>query len=83
MRPVRLGPVPPDPAGKLDWCVKALQEIALASRDADPNSYADSFVFTNVTDDRTLNCDSTTLAELADVVATFIQDHKSRGQKRT
>ena len=81
MRPVHLGPVPTDVNGKLDWCVKAIQQIARASQTADPNVAADSFALSNVTETRALDADSTTLAEVADVLCTFIQDLKRRGQK--
>lgn len=94
MRPVpNLGAPPPDVAGKLDWCVKAIQKIALASQLDDPNKYADEYTFTNATADRTMDCNAGVLANLAaaqaaidetrDVLATFIQDHQSRGSKRS
>jgi len=60
----------------------AIQQIARASHDADPNVVADGFTLSNVTTTRALNADSTTLAEVADVLSTFIQDLKQRGQKR-
>jgi len=81
MRPVHLGPVPTDPMKKLDWCVMAIQQIARASQTHDPNVTADSFAVSNVTETRTLDADATTLAEVADVLCTFIQDLKRRGQK--
>lgn len=81
MRPVHLGPVPADAKDKLEWCVAAIQTIARASQVADPNAIADSFTVLNVTETRTLDADSTTLAEVADVLCTWLRDLKRRGQK--
>lgn len=83
MRPVHLGSPPSSDKEKIDWCVRAIQEIARSSQTADPNVMADSFTVANVTETRALDADSTTLAEVADVLCTFIQDHKRRGQKGT
>lgn len=85
MRPVYLDAISvmASPEEKINWCVKAIQQIARASHDNDPNVYADGFTFSNVTETRTLDADSTTLAEVADVLATWIGDHKTRGAKRT
>jgi hypothetical protein len=83
MRPVRIGPVPASDKEKLAWCVQAIQDIALASQVADPNVIADSFVVSNVTETRTVNADTVTLPQLANVVCTFLQDLKRRGQKGT
>lgn len=83
MRAVMLSPPPTDPDGKLDWLISAVQQIARASQTDDPNKYADGFVLTNVTTSRTMDADTVTLAQLADIVGTFIADHKSRGAKRT
>jgi hypothetical protein len=82
MKPVTLGTPPADDKGKLDWCVDAIRKIALASKTYDPNVYADGFTLTNITEDRVLDCDSTSTAELADVLATFIRDHQRRGAKQ-
>ena len=82
MRPVTLGPVPPSTEAKLQWLVESVQKIALATREYDPNIYADGFTLTNVTADRVLDCASTSTAELADVLATFIRDHQRRGATR-
>lgn len=81
MRPVNLGPVPRDSAAKLDWCVRAIQQIASASQTADPNQVADGFALTNVTETRVLNADTATLSQICDVVGTFLQDLKRRGSK--
>lgn len=81
MRSVRVGAVPSSYEAKIDWCVAAIQDIARASQTADPNVMADSFAVSNVTETRALDADSTTLGEVADVLCTFILDHKRRGQK--
>jgi hypothetical protein len=83
MRPIVLSPVPPTAEAQIKWLIDAVQQIARASREADPNSYADGFTLSNVTNTRTLNADTATLAQVADVLGTFISDHKSRGSKRT
>lgn len=92
MKRVSLGPPPATSVeAKLDWCIRAIQEIARASNEADPNTYADSYTVTNVTETRSLNANAGVLANLAaaqaaidatrDVLLTFIQDHKRRGSK--
>ena len=43
------------------------------------SSGKERFNVTNVTDDRTYDADSTTLAELADVLGTLINDLRARG----
>lgn len=85
MRPVQLGPFPStQPIEKqIQWLAQAVAAIAAASRDSDPNVYADDYTITNITESRSLNCDTATTAQLADVVATFLQDHQTRGSKRT
>ncbi len=84
MRPVTLGaPRGASDKEKLDWCVRSLQEISRATREADPNVAADGFDTSNVTETRSFDADTVTLAVLADVVGTFIEDLKRRGQKRT
>ena len=81
MRPVPLSPVPMDEKAQLRWCIDAIQTLARASKDSNPNVYADGYTITNVTERRTIDCDTITTAELADAVATFLQDHKRRGAK--
>ena len=40
---------------------------------------ATAYTITNRTEDRTLDCDSTSTAELADVLGTLIEDLKAKG----
>jgi hypothetical protein len=67
---------------KLNWCIEAIIKIANASRENDPNVYADGFTMENATTTRTMDADTATTAQVADVLATFINDHKNRGSKR-
>jgi hypothetical protein len=81
MRPVAFGPLPFN-AGteqKIDWIVRALQEIELASNE-DPIAVADSYgTDTSFTTTRILNVTSPTAANLAAVFASFIADLQRRG----
>ncbi len=83
MRPIQLS-MPPTSSveAKLDWCIRAIQEISRASYVADPGVIADGFSVSNVTTSRTLDADTATTAEVADVLATLLQDLKQRGAKR-
>lgn len=86
MRPVALPPRPPPSAtadAKLKWCMDVLEKIATASKADDPNVYADAYVLTDITEQRTLDGASGTLADVRNVLGTFLQDHKKRGSKRT
>ena len=77
MRPVHLGNPPADTEGKIDWIIRALKEIEQASHD-ESDQFFDAFTVTNVTTTRTFDADATTVAELADVVGTFLTDFKER-----
>ena len=84
MRPVAL----PDPSPfaaavetKIDWCIRAIQEIARSSRVADPNKVADEFTVRNATATRTLDVATASASDVAAVVGTFIGDLKQRGSK--
>jgi hypothetical protein len=83
MKEIRLGRVPVGAEAKLDWCIDAIQKIAIGSRENDPNSYVDAFDASNVTESRSFDADTVTTAELADVVGTLVSDFKRRGSKRT
>ena len=94
MRRLSLG----SPAGnsieaKVEFLLRAVQEIERASHELDASRTADSFTISNVTESRTLDANAGVLANLAaaqaaidatrDFMLTFIQDLKRRGQKRT
>lgn len=86
MRPVSLAGRPAPNASteaKVDWCLKMIEAIALASQVENPNVAADQFALSNVTASRTLDADTATTAQIADVLGTFLQDLKRRGAKRT
>jgi hypothetical protein len=78
---------------KLDWCIRALQELERGTHEVDAARTADGFTISNVTESRTLDADCGVLANLAaaqaaidatrDVLCTLLQDLKRRGQKRT
>lgn len=55
---------------------RALQNFAAT---IPPSPAADGYDATNVTDTRTFDADATTLAEIADVLGTLIEDLKHAG----
>lgn len=85
MRPVP-NPQPPQMNAstdmKLKWCIEQIQAIIRASHQNDPNVAADGFDVENLTTVRSFDADSTSTAELADVIGTFLTDLKNRGSKR-
>jgi len=84
MRPVSLPNPPPITASadaKIDWCIRAIQEIARSSRVADPNKVADEFTVANATATRSLDAATASASDVAAVLATFIGDLKQRGSK--
>lgn len=85
MRPLNIGRPPRNGTveQRLTFIENALMEISRASRDIDAMRISDSFTPSNVTKTRTFDANSTTLAEIADVLGTLIEDMKTRGQKRT
>ena len=85
MRPVQIAPIASNASAdaKLKWCIDAISAIARASQVDDPNKAADGFSLTNQTDSRSLDCTGATLAQLRQVVGTFLSDLKQRGAKRT
>ncbi len=84
MRPVYLGrPVNNSPEMERKWFRDALREIETASQETVETTVADAFSATNVTATRSMDTDVVTLPQLADYVATFINDLKARGTKRS
>ncbi len=84
MRKLALGQPPTNASleDRVKWIERAIQKISQASHDIDVFDIADKFVITNLTEDRTIDVNSTSLAELADIVGTLISDMKKRGAKR-
>ena len=66
---------------KVNWCIDAINRIADASQE-DSGTYADPYTVTNTTPLRTLNAQTATLAQVAEVLATWLSDTKKRGQNR-
>lgn len=85
MRRLALGSPPPGASAeqKIDWLITAVKQIERASHEVTAETAADSFAPSNVTETRTFDADTVTLAGLADVVGTLVNDLKRRGQKRT
>lgn len=63
------------------WVEEALTEIERASYEEVIEVVADDFTLSNITVTRTLDPTSTTLAEVANVLATFINDIQNRGDR--
>lgn len=66
--------------------LKRMEDFAVdterVSRELDALQMADEYSVDNVTPTRTFDADTVTLAGLADVLGTLLQDMKSRGSKR-
>lgn len=78
MRPISLGQL-----GSMTDIQRALRDIERASREGIEN-VADSFSITGtLTETRSLNVDTPSLANIAAVLGTLISDLKKRGAKRT
>lgn len=82
MRRVVLGSPPNDPAAFKTWAIAAFREIELASYE-DTLTVADDLTVSNVSDLRTFDASTATLADVRNFLATFISDMKKRGMKRT
>lgn len=66
----------------IQYLMAAVRELAEASHDQITEEIADAYTVTNLTETRSLDCDTATLAQLCDVVGTLINDMKKRGVKR-
>ena len=85
MRTVSLAPLPGNAATdqRLDWCIRAIQELARAANE-DPIKVFDSYATdATVAVTRTLNVTSPSPSNIAAVIATLIADLKRRGVKRS
>jgi hypothetical protein len=84
MRPVSLGR--PSNPKEIElwkkWVEGALAELERATYE-DLSAVAADFTVTNFTETRTLDASTATLADVADVLCTFIQDIRNRGMKRS
>jgi hypothetical protein len=68
---------------EIRFVLEALREIEKASAEADAGQVADAFTLSNFTETRTFDAGAATLADVRNVVATFIFDLQKRGTKRT
>ena len=84
MRPVSLGQPAVSKDDRLfkDWVLQCMAEIERASYD-DLVAVANDFTVSNYTETRTLDAATATLADVTDVLCTFIQDLQNRGMKRS
>lgn len=64
------------------WIFSALKEIERASFENDIGEIADGFTVVNFTDTRTLDASTATVADVANVLCTLLNDMKNRGTKR-
>jgi len=64
----------------IQWLVKAVLEIELAANVQTIPQIAQEFTPSNVTESRTFDADTVTVAELADVLGTLLEDMQ-RGAK--
>ena len=85
MRPVAIGQ--PPRGGSFEswqrWVESALAKIAAATQDISVERVADNFTIENLTETRTIDCDTAADADIADVLGTFLSDLKRRGPKKT
>lgn len=76
----RRGRLPSPPtAYNSQWANQLVNQLELNLSNTNLAASSDNYTTTNVTVDRTLDADSTTLAEVADVLGTLITDLKDRG----
>lgn len=84
MRPISLGRpnVISDETSFRTWVMQCMAEIERASYD-DLVAIANDFTVSNHTRTRTLDAATGTLADVKDVLCTFIEDLQNRGMKRS
>ena len=84
MRPVQLGsPISNEEAAFRQWVKSAFREIEEASNEHNTGVTADAYTSSNYTETRALNAGTATVADVANVLATFLDDLRKRGVKRT
>ena len=85
MRPVQNlnPPSPTDPQANINqWVIMMIGRICDNSQE-DSGAYADPYTVTNTAaPSRVLDAQTATTAQLAEVLATFLQDTKKRGMNR-
>lgn len=77
----RFPQLPPNPtnADIARWGDELVRILEVLDDDANSIT-SDGWTMTNVTTDRTLDADSTTLAEVADIIGTLIKDLQDKGR---
>lgn len=84
MRPVNFGrPMGQSVEAKLTWIIGCLREIEEASNIDPLKETVISYEPTNVTETRTFDANTATLAVVADVLGTVLLDIQKGGPKRT
>lgn len=83
MRPMAFSPPPMrQQMGTFEqWVIKSFQEVSAASHEQVTEEIADSFTLSNVTETRTLDPTTATVADVANVLGTFLQDMQRRAVK--
>jgi hypothetical protein len=84
MRPVQNlnPPNPNDPQQKINaWIIMMIGRICDASQE-DSGTYADPYTVINTTPLRALDAQTATTEQVAEVLATFLDDTKRRGMNR-
>lgn len=71
-------PMPPEEWNQ-GWGNRLINTLELQLRELQASASTENYQVSNVTTDRVLDADSTTLAEVADVLGTLITDLKERG----
>lgn len=86
MRPLNFGQAPSPVASaseKLDYCVRAIQQIQAWTNENSASTIAKGFVVSNPTANRTIDVAAATLAQTRQVVGTILSDLAKGGAKRT
>ena len=83
MRRVSIGSASESPSSPFErWTASALSEVERASHEQVVVDIADAYTVTNYTTSRTLNAGTATATEIADFLATLINDLKAGQVKR-
>lgn len=69
----------PSPQWDENWARRLISTLELQIKYLDSTASPEPYIVSNVTTDRTYDADSTTLAEVADVLGTLITDLKNKG----
>lgn len=81
MRRTAIGNPPANDAARMQWIIRALNELNNATFDNDTTQIAAAYTVTNFTETRTLNGATATLADLINIFGTLVLDLRA-GQVR-